>query len=127
MTIQQVSQRSGLTQDTLRYYERAGLIPPVTRTAGGKRDYTEMDLKWVELASCMRSAGLPVEAIAKYVQLFQAGSETIPARLKLLREQHDRLQEQRQHIDRTLERLAYKIELYEEAAETGRFRWEKGE
>ena len=80
MTIAQVSKKYSLTQDTLRYYERIGMIPPVHRTPSGLRDYTEQDCGWVELAKCMRSAGLPVEAMIEYVRLYQLGDETIPAR-----------------------------------------------
>ena len=69
MTIKEVSEKFGIRQDTLRYYERVGMIPPVTRTAGGIRNYQESDLGWVELALCMRSAGLPVEAMIEYVRL----------------------------------------------------------
>ena len=87
MTIKEVSEKYGISQDTLRYYERVGMIPPVTRTAGGIRDYKEKDLAWVELAKCMRSAGLPVEAMIEYVRLTQEGDATIPARLQLLKEQ----------------------------------------
>ena len=54
MTIKEVSERYGLTQDTLRYYERVGMIPPVHRTASGIRDYQPDDLGWIELAKCMR-------------------------------------------------------------------------
>ena len=70
-------------EDTLRYYERVGMIPYVTRTSGGIRDYKETDLGWVSLAVCMRSAGLPVEAMIEYVRLYQEGDSTISARLKL--------------------------------------------
>ncbi len=87
MTIKEVSEKYEISQDTLRYYERVGMIPPVTRTASGIRDYQESDLGWVELAKCMRSAGLPVEAMIEYVKLTQEGDATIPARLQLLKEQ----------------------------------------
>ena len=93
MTIKEVSEKYGISQDTLRYYERVGMIPPVTRTAGGIRDYKEKDLAWVELAKCMRSAGLPVEAMIEYVRLTQEGDATIPARLQLLKEQRESLLE----------------------------------
>ena len=63
MTIKEVSEKFGISQDTLRYYERVGMIPHVTRTAGGIRNYQESDLGWVEMALCMRSAGLPIEAM----------------------------------------------------------------
>ena len=94
MTIAEVSKQYGLSQDTLRYYERVGMIPPVTRTAGGIRDYQEEDLGWVELAKCMRSAGLPVESLIEYVKLFREGDNTIEARRNLLAERREELLEQ---------------------------------
>ena len=126
MTIKEVSEKYEISQDTLRYYERVGMIPPVTRTAGGIRNYTKEDLRWVELAQCMRSAGLPVEAMIEYVRLFQEGNSTISARLQLLTDQREVLLEQRRQIDATLNRLNYKISRYEEAAQTGVLRWGTG-
>ena len=87
MTIREVSEKYHISQDTLRYYERIGLIPAVHRTAGGVRDYQETDLGWVEHAICMRSAGVSVEALIEYVRLYQQGDATIEARLHLLQEQ----------------------------------------
>lgn len=124
MTIKEVSEKYDISQDTLRYYERVGMIPPVTRSASGIRDYQEKDIGWVELAKCMRSAGLPVEAMIEYVRLTQEGDNTIPARLKLLSEQREELIEQRKKIDATLEKLSYKIERYEIAVKTGILTWE---
>lgn len=123
MTINEVANKYGITQDTLRYYERVGMIPPVTRTTGGIRNYTEEDLRWVSLAKCMRSAGLPVEAMIEYVRLYQEGDSTIPARLQLLTDQRDTLLEQRKQMDETLKRLNYKISRYENAIETGVLSW----
>lgn len=82
-TIAQVSAMFGLSQDTLRYYERVGLIPCVNRKSG-IRDYTEEDLKWVEFVKCMRSAGLPIEALIEYVSMFMQGDSTVEARKSLL-------------------------------------------
>lgn len=124
MTIKEVSEKFGISQDTLRYYERVGMIPHVTRTAGGIRNYQESDLGWVEMALCMRSAGLPIEAMIEYVRLFQEGDETIPARLQLLLDQREALIEQKAQIDSTLKRLNYKISKYERAVETGELTWE---
>ena len=123
MTIKEVTKQYNITADTLRYYEKAGMIPPVTRNASGIRDYTEEDLKWVSLAICMRRAGLPVEALAEYVRLFQQGDETIPARLQLLTEQRQTLLDQRMQIEETLARLDQKIARYEIAVETGTLSW----
>ena len=124
MTIKEVSAKYGVPQDTLRYYEKAGMIPPVSRTAGGIRDYQDEDLSWVELALCMRSAGLPVEAIANYVRLTQQGDSTIPDRLALLQKQRRGLLDQQSQISATLERLSYKISRYEDALKTGVLTWE---
>ena len=111
MTIKEVSEQLSITQDTLRYYEKAGMIPPVTRTERGIRDYQEEDLEWVKLATCMRNAGLPVKVMIDYLNLYQQGNSTIQARCKLLKE--------------TLERLNYKIAKYEVAVETGKLTWDK--
>ncbi|MCD8016975.1 MAG: MerR family transcriptional regulator [Oscillospiraceae bacterium] len=123
MTIKEVSTLYGLTEDTLRYYERVGVVPSVARTAGGRRDYTEEDTAWVELACCLRSASLPVAVIAEYVRLTQQGDGTIGARLELLEGQREKLLLQRRKLDAALERLDYKIERYREAEQTGELTW----
>ena len=125
ITIKEVSEKYSVTQDTLRYYERAGMIPPVTRTAGGIRDYQDGDLAWVELALCMRSAGLSVEAISEYVRLARLGDGTIKDRLALLQGQREILLEQQRQTAGTLDRLNYKISRYEDALETGTLNWKK--
>lgn len=125
MTIKEVSERYGISQDTLRYYERVKVIPSVTRTAGGIRDYQEDDLRWVELAICMRNAGLPIESLIEYLRLFQQGDSTIPARLDLLNGQMEILQKQKDQIEETMKKLSYKISVYEEAMKTGKPDWEK--
>lgn len=127
MTIKEVSEKYEISQDTLRYYERAKVIPPVTRTAGGIRDYQEEDMKWVELAVCMRNAGLPIESLIEYQRLFQKGDATIPARLELLKEQMEVLRNQKEQIEETMGRLSYKISRYEEAMKTGKLTWPKGD
>ena len=124
MTIKEVSEKYGISQDTLRYYERIKMIPKVTRTKSGIRDYQKEDLRWVELAICMRSAGLPIEVMIEYVELFQQGDETIPARLELLCAQMQILNEQKNQIEETMKRLSYKIEHYEEVLKTGKLVWD---
>ena len=124
MTIREVSEKYHISQDTLRYYERIGLIPAVHRTVGGVRDYQETDLGWVEHAICMRSAGVSVEALIEYVRLYQQGDATIEARLHLLQEQEQLLQAQYQQIETTLKRLNYKISRSERAVKTGVLSWE---
>ena len=124
MTIKEVCEQFNLTADTLRYYERVGVIPEVTRTAGGIRDYREEDIKWVENAVCMRDAGVPVEMLIEYVKLFQQGDATIEARTNLLKEARERILEAKKRYDMALERLDYKIGRYEIAQKTGVLTWE---
>ncbi|XCP85949.1 MerR family transcriptional regulator [Roseburia hominis] len=124
MTISEVSRKYGITQDTLRYYERVGVIPPVHRMASGLRDYTEEDCGWVELVKCMRSAGLSVEVLTEYVKLSRKGDSTIPDRLKLLVEQRKQLAAQLEVIRESMERLDYKISRYEDAVKTGTLNWD---
>ena len=125
MTIKEVSQTYNISQDTLRYYERVGMIPKVTRTASGIRDYQESDLSWVELVICMRSAGLPVEALIEYVELYQQGDQTFSARLELLQEQRRNLEEQQKQLQAAISKLDYKISRYEVAVKTGKLSWEE--
>src|SRR6266542_2740387 len=115
MKITEVSIKLDVSQDTLRYYERIGLIPRVNRNKSGIRDYTEEDCKWVEFIKCMRSAGLPIEVLIEYVGLFQQGDETIEARKKLFIEQRKQLITRMEDIKKTIERLDYKIASYEPA------------
>ncbi|MEG0330595.1 MAG: MerR family transcriptional regulator [Longicatena sp.] len=113
MTITEVSKKYELSADTLRYYERIGLIPTVHRTSSGIRDYLEEDCNWVEFIKCMRSSGLPIEALIEYVTLFQEGDSSVDARKKLLIEQRDLLAIKLEAMQTTLERLNYKIKRYE--------------
>ena len=118
MMIADVSKKYELSADTLRYYERIGLIPEVNRNKSGIRDYTEEDCRWVEFIKCMRNAGLPIEVLIEYVTLFQKGDETIQARKELLTEQRKQLIEKMEDMKKTMERLDYKIERYEKGIVT---------
>ena len=115
MKIAEVSEKFGLSIDTLRYYERVGLIPPVNRNDGGIRDYNELDLKRVDFIKCMRSAGLPIEVLIDYVALVQKGDKTIEARKEILKEQRQLLTARMQEMQKTLDILDHKIEVYENA------------
>ena len=89
MTIAEVSKKYNLTQDTIRYYERIGLLPEIPRTKSGIRDFDEKSCKWIEFIKCMRAAGMPIEALIEYMNLFKQGKKTIVARKHLLIEQRD--------------------------------------
>ncbi len=113
MKIAEVSEHYGLSADTLRYYERIGLIPPVTRNDSGMRDYSDLDVRRVEFIKCMRSAGLPVEVLIDYMALVQRGDRTVEARKEILIEQRNLLMARIQEMQKTLDLLNHKIEVYE--------------
>jgi DNA-binding transcriptional MerR regulator len=115
MKIAEVSDQYGISSDTLRYYERIGLIPPVNRNDNGIREYNELDLRRVEFIKCMRSAGLPVEVLIEYVGLVQQGDRTIRARKEILTEQRELLAARMKEMQKTLDILDHKIEVYENA------------
>ena len=113
MTIAEVSKKYEISPDTLRYYERIGLIPPVPRSKSGVRDYTEESCGWVAMMKCFRQAGVQIEALIEYVALFQQGDATIPARKAILIEQREQLIERMGMMQESLDRLNYKIQNYE--------------
>ena len=115
MKIAEVSEHTGISSDTLRYYERIGLIWPVNRNASGIRDYTDLDLRRVEFIKCMRNAGLPIEVLIEYVALVQQGDHTIKARKEILREQREQLAARMSEMQKTLDILDHKIAVYENA------------
>jgi len=115
MKIAEVSEHYGISSDTLRYYERIGLIPPVNRNGGGIRDYGDIDVRRVEFIKCMRSAGLPIEVLIEYVGLVQQGNRTIAARKGILMEQRELLAARMKEMQKTLDILDHKIEGYENA------------
>ena len=113
MTIKEVSEKYDLSADTIRYYERIGLIPHVPRKENGIRDFDDAACGWVEFSKCMRNAGVQVEALIEYVDLFfKEGTEE--ARKEILVEQRARLQKQYEQLKATMKRLDYKIAHYEE-------------
>ncbi len=113
MTIAEISAKLDLTQDTLRYYEKVGLIPKVKRTSGGIRNFTEYDCGWIDFIKCMRDAGVQVDALVEYVNLFGLGDSTADARKQILVRERDRIAAQIAEMQRTLGRLNVKIERYE--------------
>lgn len=114
MKIAEVSKRYDITADTLRYYERVGLMPPIARTASGIRDYSEADCQRIQFIKCMRGAGMPIDPLITYMHLFDEGSHTVPERIALLKEQRELMQGRIDEMQAGLDRLDWKIAHYEE-------------
>ena len=112
MTIKEASQVTGVSADTLRYYERIGLIPQVPRNESGIRNYDEASIGWINFIKCMRGAGLPIEALIEYVALCKEGDKTEASRKAILIEQRDILQQRIESLQKTLVKLNYKIDNY---------------
>ncbi|WP_297629971.1 MerR family transcriptional regulator [uncultured Clostridium sp.] len=117
MKINDVSKMYEISQDTLRYYEKIGLIPPVNRSKNGIRDYNEEDCRWVEYIKCMRGAGLPIETLIEYVDLSKKGDKTVDQRKEILQGQRKDLINKIAELQETLKRLDFKIERYEKMVE----------
>lgn len=113
MNIAEVSKLKNISADTLRYYERIGLIPPVPRTSGGIRDYGETDLQWIDFIMCMRAAGMSIESLVEYNRLFFEGNHTVKARKELLIEERENLRKKLEEIQFSLNKLEGKIENYD--------------
>ena len=114
MTIVEVSKKYNVTPDTIRYYEKIGLLPTIPRTKNGIRNFDEQSCRWLEFIKCMRSAGMEIEILMQYISLYRKGKSTVNERKKLLEGQREKLLEKQKNINQTIERLNYKIELYEE-------------
>lgn len=115
MRISEVSEQCNISADTLRYYERIGLLPAVRRSDGGIRDYGELDIRRIEFVKCMRSAGLPIDVLIEYYALVQQGDQTIESRKNILIEQRAELTARMSELQKTLDLLNYKINVYETA------------
>lgn len=113
MNIKKVSELTGVSADTIRYYERIGLIPPVTRNKAGIRDFTEQEVNILGFVRFFRKAGLSVEALIDYIGLLQAGEGTAEARLAILLEQRESLESRIAELNQALDRLNFKIDNYQ--------------
>jgi MerR family transcriptional regulator, aldehyde-responsive regulator len=119
LSISEAAKKFDLTEDTLRYYEKIGLATSHRRESG-IRYYDETDESRLEFIKCMRDAGVSVEALVRYMKLFEEGDSTIGERKALLEEQRQELLKKKALIDRSLERLNYKIDHYDQLIAKGR-------
>jgi DNA-binding transcriptional MerR regulator len=114
MTISEAAKASGLTAHTLRYYERAGLLDPVGREAGGRRRYSDRDLSRIAFLTKLRATGMPIREVRKYAELLREGDGNERERLALLEAHRDQVRAALAEMERNLELIDYKIDLYKE-------------
>ncbi|EAD9169184.1 MerR family transcriptional regulator [Listeria monocytogenes] len=113
MNIKEASEKSGVSADTIRYYERIGLIPPIHRNENGIRKFGAEDIRWILFSRQMRRAGLSIEALIDYLALFRKGEHTLEARAELLKEQRMELKNRIDVMQEALDRLDFKIDNYD--------------
>lgn len=114
MRIAEVAQQFDISADTLRYYERIGLLRPVARNASGIREYGESDLARIEFIKCLRGAGVSIEALTGYMRLLDEGDGTLAERKAILEQQRGLIQQRIDEMQAGLARLDYKIAHYED-------------
>ena len=114
MNIKSASELLGISADTIRYYERVGLVPPITRTSTGIRDFQVQDIEALEFIKCFRLAGVSVDSLVDYMSLYQKGDETREERLGILEEEKQKLEERLSQLQTALNRLNLKIKFYKE-------------
>lgn len=114
LTIQQVAEATGLSEYTLRYYERIGLIHPINRAGNGHRRYSENDIGWIHFLNKLRATGMPIQQMQRYAELQRQGDETLMERVEMLKELRCRVEAQVAALCEHLKVISFKIDLYEE-------------
>ncbi|KAF0848871.1 MerR family transcriptional regulator [Nocardia caishijiensis] len=119
-SIGEVAERSGLSRDTLRWYERIGLMNYIGRDHTGNRRFSDRDLEWLELIARLRTTGMPVADMIRYAELVRAGEQTFPQRLEMFRRTRADALDKIVELQKTVAVLDYKIALYEGRSEVAR-------
>lgn len=114
MNIKQVADMFDLTIETIRYYERVGVIPPIKRDKNGYRIFTKRDLNWVFLAKSLRNAGLSIESLIEFATLSQLEGDERLAQKDILKDQLKELDEKIEELTQVRKLLQYKITTYDE-------------
>ncbi|HET6212222.1 MAG TPA: MerR family transcriptional regulator [Micromonosporaceae bacterium] len=112
LTVGEAAAQVGLTTYTLRWYEQEGLVAPVARDTAGRRRYTPDDVDWLVLLTKLRRTGMPVRDMRRYAELARQGSCTVDARRKLFEEHRDRVQARIAELERDLDVINYKVDMY---------------
>lgn len=112
-SVGEVSERTGFSIDTLRYYERLGLIEPVERSAGGRRRYRDQDVGWLDFVSCLRDTGMPISRMREFAELCRDGEHTITQRVELLTEHGRQVETEIEALRAKLAAIRHKVEYYE--------------
>jgi len=114
----QAAEKSGFSIDTLRYYEKIGLLEGIARSASGRRLFSEDDLAWLHMLRCLRDTGMPIAEMRRYAELVRGGDGTLRDRLALLRDHDRRVEGQIARLRAQQGHIRWKIDLYQGLAGT---------
>ena len=120
-SIGQVAAKTGLTVHTLRYYEKEGLLPFVRKSSSGLRMFSDNDLGWLSIIECLKETGMPLKGIKQYIDWSREGDSTLPQRLEMFKQQQLKILTQIEQFQKYLQKIDYKVRLYEEAVKLGSF------
>src|SRR5262245_53950864 len=118
-TIQRAAAETGLSADTLRYYERIGILPGIGRSESGHRRFTDADMGWIKLVQCLRATGMPLEDLHRYAELVQEGDHTAEERLRLLEDHRCRIETELSELMVALDLVDKKIAGYAQLVAKG--------
>lgn len=113
MTIEEISQEIGLSADTLRYYEKIGLLPNVPRDNSGKRNYDENFINWIKFIQTLKNSGMSLNDIIEYINLAKCGNNTYQERKNLLIKSKQILLEKMSNLQSMIEKANYQINNYD--------------
>jgi DNA-binding transcriptional MerR regulator len=119
VTIREAADATGLTEDTLRYYERIGIVGEVERTASGHRRYSDQTLAWLGLVVRLRATGMPLETIQRYSELYRQGPATIAERREILATHQREIAREVERLSELSTMLDMKIARYDAVVATG--------
>lgn len=117
-TIGKAAEISGLTPHTLRYYDKAGLLPFVGRTDSGQRSFDDSDIEWLSIITCLKNTGMQIKDIKKYIDWCKQGSDTLEKRREMFVKQKQIVEEKMNEYQKWLDKINYKIWYYDKAIET---------
>ncbi len=112
MRISEAASLSGLGVETIRFYERSGLLPPIERGLDGNRRFSAHDIEWLVLISALRETGMPLKTMRHFAELYRHGDRTLPERKEVLQEHAKQLAQRQLALNRCAELLDHKLQLY---------------
>lgn len=118
-SIKEAAERSGITAHTIRYYEKEGLLPFVERKPSGVRVFSDRDLAWLSLITCLKNTGMPIKGIREFVNWYMEGDVSLAQRLEMFEAHKKNVEEQIAQLQKYLEKIDYKVWYYQTAVEAG--------